>query len=83
MIDLLLSFLQFVIDILGKLMTGVINVLPSSPFNSVSFESLPFIDTLNWVIPFRSLLAITEVWVSAIFLYLGYSVILRWVKVIR
>lgn len=83
MIDLLLSLIQFVIDILGNLMTGVISLLPRSPFSSTSFESLPFIDTLNWVIPFRSLLAITELWVSAIFIYLGYSVILRWVKVIR
>lgn len=83
MIDLLLSLIQFIIDILGKLMTGVISLLPSSPFSSTLINSLPFIDTLNWVIPFRSLLSITELWVSAIFLYLGYSVILRWVKVIR
>ena len=59
------------------------NVLPLSPFRGFinSLEAFPYWGYINWFIPVGDFLNILSLWLTAYGLYLGYSIILRWVKV--
>lgn len=82
MVDLLITGLQFIIDGFGNICKATVNLLPTSPFVSVTLDNIAFIDTLNWVMPFRVFITILMAWLTAIGLYLVVQIILRWVKVI-
>lgn len=62
-----------------------VSALPTSPFKNViaSLQDLPALGWLNWFIPVEWILNTMGLWLSAITIYYVYSVILRWVKVIR
>lgn len=76
-------------DTLNSLWNGLgslaINALPTSPFAGVisRLQSLPALGWLNWFIPVGWIVDTMAVWLSAITIYYVYSVILRWVKVVR
>lgn len=65
------------IDIVINLLTGVINVLPISPFQSFidkagAIDSLGY---LNWFIPFDIFFEILSVWSVSMFTYYFYRFI--------
>jgi hypothetical protein len=60
-----------------------INLLPSSPFQSIDNTDIsPFLGYLNWIVPISEMVAILELYVTAIGIYYIYMCILRWIKVI-
>lgn len=63
----------------------LISALPTSPFAQYrnTFETLDYLPWLNWFFPVSACLAVLAAWLAAAALYLIYSVIMRWVKVIR
>lgn len=75
---------QSMIDIAAQ----VIEKLPESPIvaglreleGSPIADWLPFI---NWFVPFRTLLSILGVWLSAVAIYYLFQIVLRWIKVIE
>lgn len=65
--------------------SSAVNALPLSPFRGViqQMQGLPALAWLNWFIPVTWILNTMSVWLGAITIYYIYSVMLRWVKVIR
>lgn len=63
----------------------VLTLLPSSPFNAYLnlFNDIPFLNYLNWFIPFAEIIALMEVWLSCIVLYYGYMVVMRYVNGVK
>lgn len=66
------------------IMQRIMEVLPTSPFQDFidDFSNLPYLGYLNWFFPVRGVLAVMAAWLGAIALFLIYSIIMRWVKMI-
>lgn len=83
MINSFLHLIQLIIDTFGKICVFFVNLLPTSPFVSITFDNIKFIDTLNWVIPFNLMLSTISLWLVSIVGYYLVQIILRWVKAIE
>lgn len=83
LINILISFVNYIIKAVGILINTLINILPPSPFNIIHSINIPYLEELNWVFPISLYISILELWVVAIGIYLVISVALRWVKVIE
>ena len=71
-------------EILTKAIEWLVEVLPRSPFTDMlnQIGALPYLGWLNWFFPVRACLAVMAAWLGAMALYLLYSVVMRWLKVI-
>lgn len=82
--DILISFLNFVIESLSIPIDFLIGLLPSSPFQNINIAILePFIGVLNWFFPFGDIVKTLSAWCICIGVYYVYSIALRWLKVIE
>ena len=81
--NVLIKFVNFIIEAVGSLIDVLVNLLPPSPFNVLESLEIPYLDALNWVFPIPIYISILEVWLVAIAAYFVISVGLRWVKVIE
>ena len=79
----MIEFFQALLTDFGS---KIVNLLPSSPFHSyivefarISKDSLGF---LNWFIPIGKFVEIGLAWLTCIALFYGYSIVMRWVKMI-
>ena len=66
-----------------KFSGALMNVLPTSPFTNVinSITEFPYLGYLNWFFPFGTCVQIFGAWLIAYGLYLGYNIVMRWLKV--
>lgn len=65
------------ISLLDSILSGLIGILPMSPFQSTLWEEITnfeFLPYLNWFVPFDICLHITKLWVPCIGAYYAYSV---------
>lgn len=71
-------------EALGGLAQRILMLLPTSPFRPFvdQFAALPGLGVLNWFFPVSECLVVLGAWLSAIAVFLLYSVIMRWVKLI-
>lgn len=62
----------------------ILNILPVSPFENLisQFASLPYLGYLNWFVPVADIIGTFGLWLTAYGLYLVYSIVYRWLKVI-
>lgn len=67
-----------------SLVQQLLGLLPLSPFTGVieSLSGYPYLGYINWVFPVGPCLRILGLWLTAYTLYLFYSIIMRWLKVI-
>jgi len=74
----LTSKLAYVVDF-------IMMMLPDSPFTMLSKDAdiQQVLGWLNWIIPVSSMVAILEVWLTAIAIFYVYQLILRWSKAIE
>lgn len=64
-------------------MTWVIELLPNSPFTTVSNADVSsYMGTLNWFVPIDKIIAELEVWLTCVIVFYAYQIILRWVRAI-
>lgn len=86
--DILDSIWNFMVKSVAELLNNILSLLPRSPFadfiQNFSFDSSLrlYLGWLNWFFPIRNIITIFSLWISAYALFLLYSIILRWVKVI-
>lgn len=78
----LITLVNMGIKALGLIASGLILLLPTSPFALMEGLSIPYLDTLNWVLPISFCVSVLGYWVGAIALYYVVQVVLRWVKVV-
>jgi len=74
---------NMIVKALGSIVGVLILLLPTSPFKVLDNLELPYLDTLNWVLPISFCVTVLGYWVAAIALYYVIQVVLRWVKVIE
>lgn len=82
--DILIGFLNLVIEGLGVVLSWIFGLFPDSPTKSWTNE-MPDIDlgTLTWVIPFPTMIVHAAALLTAISVYYIYRILGRWIKVIR
>ena len=83
LIKVIVGFINLIIKFLGAVAESLIGILPTSPFLVFQNVNIPYLDTLNWVIPIDVMFSITVYWLSSIAIYYLVQVVLRWVKVIQ
>lgn len=87
-VGLVFNFVIWIINFLIWLICGFINlfvgIFPDSPFDvsKFTFGTEKYFGYLNWLIPIDIILNITFLWCGCMVLYWGYSVIMRWIKLI-
>lgn len=78
---------QYFSEIFDKFGTWLLGVLPTSPFQGWlgNFKShfSPYLGYLNYFVPISDFLKIFSAFLTVYVLYLGYSIIMRWVKMIE
>lgn len=62
----------------------VLVLLPESPFSIVNqlITEIPYLNYLNWFIPFSQLVGVMELYLACITIYYGYMMALRYTHVI-
>lgn len=77
----LLSWMSNLISNIGNALAAL---LPLSPFTDFidNFVTPEYMGWLNWFFPVSEFLTIVSVWLTAVSLFLLYSIIMRWVKMI-
>lgn len=81
-ISLIVSFLNLVLKALGGVASAILFIFPTSPFLLLSEVDIPFLDTLNWVIPFNMLVSILGYVAFAFVTFYIISTVARWIKMI-
>lgn len=76
----LIDAFNAIIKGLGAIITVVLNLLPDSPFNSVFNIDSGWLSAMCWLFPIPSAIAHLEAFVSAVVVYYGLRIILRWIK---
>ncbi|MEW9097379.1 MAG: hypothetical protein AB2417_20085 [Clostridiaceae bacterium] len=79
----LVAVINLILKALSSVAGLVVLLLPTSPFKVLEGLNLPYIDTLNWVLPISFCVSVLTYWVGAIAIYYVVQVVLRWVKVIE
>jgi hypothetical protein len=78
------AFLQNCIDGLGSALQALLDLLPGSPFEALSNTDVQgYLAWLNWLVPLNNMVAVMELWTSAILIYYLYVIILRWIRAIQ
>lgn len=81
--NLLVSFVNFVINAIGGALSFILGVLPKSPFKYLENASVKeYLGYLNWIVPIDYIITFLEAWLVAIALFYIYQAFARWVKMI-
>lgn len=66
------------------ILSVVLVLLPESPFSMINqyINQVPYLQYLNWFIPFNQLVGVMEFWLAAVTIYYGYMMALRYTHVI-
>lgn len=77
--------IRFMKEILDKLLSVILSLLPLSPFTDAidSLTKLPYLGYLNYFVPVNVFIKIGKAWLAAIALFYLYSVVARWIKLIE
>lgn len=84
----LFNFIVYIVNLLIWFICGIVNlivnILPDSPFSNIDFmfSNQKYLSYLNWLIPIDVILNITFAWCGCLIVYKGYSIIMRWFKLI-
>lgn len=82
-IKLFVSLINLIIKSLGAIASFALSLLPPSPFKVLEGIEIPYLKSLNWVMPISFFLNVLTYWVLAIAVYYVVQVVLRWVKVVE
>lgn len=69
---------------MNSLLARAVELLPDSPFRTFidQVRDVPYLDYLNWFIPFSDFIGLLSLWTVAIGLYYVVSAVLRTVNAI-
>lgn len=80
--DILSNFLTWIGNKLNYLAAALCSILPNSPFQFVALgaEYRTWLAWVNYFVPFGTIVAIGETWLTCIAIYYACMVGLRWAK---
>jgi hypothetical protein len=76
----MVTIINALISKVGSALQWVILLLPQSPFNFTYNIDNKFIKQINYILPFSQAVAHLETVITAVVIYYGLRVILKWVK---
>ena len=67
------------------LLTLVITLLPSSPFNNFAslVSNIPYLSYLNWFLPISEIMVVLESWLIIVSAFYGILFLLNYVGIIK
>lgn len=75
--------MNFFVNIFNSFGNFLLTVLPTSPFQKFfSDVSIPYLNYVNWFVPFDRFVVILSSWIGCIILYYAWVVVGRWIKVL-
>jgi len=77
-----IAIINAIISAFGAVLSAILSLLPSSPFQAVSGIDAAWLQAICWIFPVTSVIAHLEAFVTAVAVYYGIRVVLRWVKVV-
>jgi len=83
---LVIKMLQGIINAFVLLLNGIVAILPKSPFAGHWTDLVldnKLLSALGWIIPFKSILAVSMAWLVAVGTFYLHMIILRWIKAIE
>lgn len=82
--NILIGALNGILNGIGTVITTVLAILPDSPFDALYGMGLNFtwFKYFNWFLPISEMLFIFVGWLSAVGVYYGLSIVMRWIKAI-
>jgi len=82
--DYIVNILNKLIEMLGTIISWLVNILPDSPFQMImSSDAIQTaISNWNWFFPITEILATVQLWLSAIIIYYVIVVPMRFAKLI-
>lgn len=85
LVDMLIKIVNLIILSIGTLGQSILNLLPDSPFTSVTIQNISskYLGHLAWIIPFETLITILSTSLISVGIYYVYQIILRWIKAIE
>jgi len=81
----LLALCQSIIDGFVALLSGIVGILPTSPFNGLSAMTLDskWFGALCYIVPVPQIIALLESWGVAVAVFYVYMIALRWIRAIE
>lgn len=81
--NFIINIINFIIKIFGGIISGILSVLPNSPFSVFNNSSVSeYLSGFAWIVPFGQIISLLELWTAAIIVYYVYQIVLRWLKVV-
>jgi hypothetical protein len=77
----MIGLLNRIIEFLGDAINALLSILPTSPFHAVSGVDSEFLQAINYLFPVTQAIAHLELFVTAVAIYYGLRVVLKWGKV--
>jgi hypothetical protein len=76
----MIAILNAIIAGFGKILSTLINLLPTSPFSfSLNIDN-KLIALINFIFPVSSMIAHLELYLTAVAIWYGVRIVLRWIK---
>lgn len=81
--NFVVNMINKIIAGIGALLTWLIDLLPNSPFNWSYNIDQAWVNNICWLIPFPTMIAHLEAVATAIAVFYGIRIALRWVKIAK
>lgn len=80
--NVVVNILNWLISVIGNIISALLNVLPNSPFSfNFSFDN-KFLKAMNFVFPIQSAISHLTVYVMSVLIYYIFRVAMRWIKLV-
>lgn len=79
----MIDFVNLIISTISLIINTILSILPSSPFQFVinNIDS-SWLSSINYIFPVATVVAHLQLYLSAVVVYYGIRIILRWTKVV-
>lgn len=81
--DIVYDIINFLIDLLVDIITGIFGLLPQSPFQFKGFDWGPFGKLIGMIFPVGDMFVHFTALTSAFLIYYAVRMLLRWIKMIQ
>lgn len=79
----MVGLLNKIIELLASALNAVLTLLPTSPFQSISFPDTGFLGWIGLFIPVTAILDLFATWLSAVLVWYGLRWVFRFVRYIE
>lgn len=76
----MIEIVNGLINALGIVLTAMLSLLPSSPFNFVQNIDADWLKAINWIFPIAEAIAMLELFLTATVSYYSIRIVLKWLK---